>query len=98
MVRVLLIYTISISILCVLWEGPSLIQSNQQICDFYKLVIFKKERHYGTMQSKFLISANEHITGCVNIYLYECVSLLALICVVCDFVCVCVCVCVCVNV
>ena len=35
-VCVLFIYTISISILCVLREELSLIKSNQQVCDFYK--------------------------------------------------------------
>ena len=46
-VRVLFIYTISISIICVSQEKPSLIVSNQQIYDFYKYIIFEKKRHYG---------------------------------------------------
>ena len=29
------LYTVSISILCVSWQEPSLIESSQQICDFY---------------------------------------------------------------
>ena len=33
---VLFIYTICISILCVSQEGVSLVESNQQICDFYR--------------------------------------------------------------
>ena len=37
-VRVLLICTIFISILCASWEKPSLTESSQQICD--KTVIF----------------------------------------------------------
>ena len=35
-VYVLFIYAISISIICVLQEEPSLIASKQQIYDFYK--------------------------------------------------------------
>ena len=38
-------YIISISILCVPMEEPSFIESNQQICDFYKSAEFKKQRH-----------------------------------------------------
>ena len=33
---ILLIYTIFLSILCVSEEGRSLVESNQQIYDFYK--------------------------------------------------------------
>ena len=40
-------------------------------------------------------SCCEHITGSINVYLYECVSLLARVCV-CVCVCVCACVCLCV--
>ena len=32
------LYTICINIVCVSWEEPSLIESSQQICDFYKIV------------------------------------------------------------
>ena len=35
-VCILFIYTISITITCASQEEPSLISSNQQICDFYK--------------------------------------------------------------
>ena len=42
---VLLIYTISISIICVSQEEPSLIASNQQIYDFEKWIIYEKKRH-----------------------------------------------------
>ena len=42
-VCVFLIYTISISILCVSWEEPSLNESDQQICDFYKSKIFESK-------------------------------------------------------
>ena len=42
---VLFVYTISVSILCVSRQGRSLIESNQQICGFYKGVIFEKQRH-----------------------------------------------------
>ena len=52
-VCVLFIYTISLSIHCVSREGLTLLESNQQICDFYKWVIFKKQSHFGP-QSKFL--------------------------------------------
>ena len=46
-VCVLFIYIIPISIICVWQEKPSLIASNQQICDFYKWVIFEKKNHCG---------------------------------------------------
>ena len=46
-VCVLFIYTISISIICVSQEKPSLIASNQQIYDIYKWIIFEKKRHCG---------------------------------------------------
>ena len=39
-VCVLHFYTISISILCVSEEGLSPVESNQQIYDFYKWIIF----------------------------------------------------------
>ena len=42
-VCVLLIYTISISILCVSQEGFRLVESNQQIYNFYKWVILKRK-------------------------------------------------------
>ena len=48
---VLFIYTISIgisvSIICVSKKDVSLIASNQQICDFYKSVIFEKKINIG---------------------------------------------------
>ena len=44
-VCVLFIYTISISVNCVSLEELSLIASNQQIYDFYKLAIFEKKIH-----------------------------------------------------
>ena len=40
---ILLIYTIFLSILCVSEEGSSLVESNQQIYDFYKWVILKSK-------------------------------------------------------
>ena len=43
-VCVLIIYTISTSILCVSWEEIS-VESNQQTSDFYKRVMFGKQRH-----------------------------------------------------
>ena len=50
MAQVFLIYTISQShsMLCVSWEEPNFTESNQQIYDFYKSVISKKQRHCGT--------------------------------------------------
>ena len=73
----------SISIVCVSRER--LIESNQQIYDFYKRVIFEKQKHCGEYifdTSDLSIQCNTHsccedITGAVNMYLYECVSLLA---------------------
>ena len=60
---VVFICTSCISIICVSQEEPSLIASNQQICDFYKWIIFKKKKHCGIfgkdiVKSKFLISVN----------------------------------------
>ena len=55
---ILFIHGISIRILCVSREEFSFTESNQQIWDFNKLVIFEKQRHCRTLQSKFLISAN----------------------------------------
>ena len=46
-VCILFIYNVSTSIICVSVEELTLIESNQQICDFYKWVIFKKQRHCG---------------------------------------------------
>ena len=43
LVRVLIIYTIFISILCVPWEEFSVTESSQQICDFCKGVILKSK-------------------------------------------------------
>ena len=54
----LLIYTISINILCISWEEHSLIESNQQIRDFYKTVAFENQTHCETLYSKIFISAN----------------------------------------
>ena len=83
----MLIYTISISILCVS-QGLHLVESNPKIHDIYQTVIFEKQRQCWPLQSKFLyqqliyfIQCNkgshcEHVTGGVNIYLYVCVSLL----------------------
>ena len=43
---VLFIYTIYISIICVSQVEPSLVASNNRY-DFYKKIIFEKERHCG---------------------------------------------------
>ena len=42
-VCVLLIYTFFISIICVLWEQPSLISSNKQKYNFCKWIVFEKK-------------------------------------------------------
>ena len=46
---VLFISTISNSILCISRKELGLTESNQQICDFYKRVIFEKQSHCGTL-------------------------------------------------
>ena len=74
-----------LQIVCVSQEEFTLIESNQQIYDFYKRVIFEKQKHCGEYifdTSDLSIQCNTHsccedITGAVNMYLYECVSLLA---------------------
>ena len=55
-VCVLLIYSISISTLCVSWEERSLNETNQQICSFYKWVIFESKNIVELC--KFVISTN----------------------------------------
>ena len=47
----LLIYTIFISILYVSLEGLGLIESYQQIYDFYKPVTFEKQRHWTSVKN-----------------------------------------------
>ena len=42
-VCVLLIYTFFISIICVLWEQPSLISSNKRKYNFYMWIVFEKK-------------------------------------------------------
>ena len=89
---ILPIYTTSISILCLSQEERSLVESNQQMHDFYKGVIFEQQRHCGPLKSKFLcqkaIQLNTgccygHITGGVSIFLYVRVSILIPVCFVC---------------
>ena len=65
-------------------EEVTLIESNEQIYDFCKRVIFKKQRpgKYIVGISELSIQCHTHsdcerITSGVNIYLYGCVSLLA---------------------
>ena len=99
----LLIYMISISILCVSQEWLSLTEFNKQIRDFCKWLILEKQR-YNKINNKYIIkkqifniserliqcnkdSCCEHITGAVNIYL--CVGLLSLF-VLCVYLFVCV--------
>ena len=50
----LLIYTFFFSIFCVSQEGLNLMESNQQIYDFYKWALFEKQGQCGRLQSKFL--------------------------------------------
>ena len=69
----LFICIISITILCVSREELSLLESNQQIYDFYNWVIIQCNRN----------SCCEHITGGVNIYLYWRVSVLTPACALC---------------
>ena len=54
----LLIYTISIIILCISWEEHSLIDSNQQRRDFHKIVAFENQMHCEILLSKIFISTN----------------------------------------
>ena len=56
LICILFIYTISISYVCVSGEELTLIESNHQIYDFSKLVMFKKRKHYE--KRSFLISTN----------------------------------------
>ena len=48
-------FCISVSIICVSQEEPSLTATNQQICDFYKYIILKIK---DIAESKVLISVN----------------------------------------
>ena len=84
-------------------QEPSLIASNQQIDDVYKLIIFEGKRHCGRQNFNFIElffqyndSCCKYITGSVNIYSYACVSPTVPECFVsfCLSVCVCVFVCV----
>ena len=93
-VCVLFIYTISTGIsvdtICISQEHPTHMASNRKTRDFYKWVIFEKKRHTGKYIldiSELLIQSNTdsccvHITGGVNIYLFEYVNLLAPECAV----------------
>ena len=40
-------------------KEPSLIKSSQHICDFYKPITFKKQRHNVILERKLLILANQ---------------------------------------
>ena len=77
----------------------SLIASNQQIYDLRTRNVWKEKTlwkvNFSYQRIIHLIisckgSSCEHIRGCVNLYLYECVSLLAHECAVCVCVYVCV--------
>ena len=78
------------NIICISQEHPTHMASNRKTRHFYKWVIFEKKRHTGKYIlgiSELLIQSNTdsccvHITGGVNIYLFEYVSLLAPECAV----------------
>ena len=97
-VYVLFISNISISIICVSQEEFNLILHLINTYDFYKSVIFEKERHcrkYMFDISEYSIQCNadsscEHMTSGVNIYLNRYVNILAPECAVCACVCMCV--------
>ena len=84
----LFIYTISISIICVSQEEPSLIAPNQQIYDFYKWVSFEKKRHCGKyifdISEIFIQSRKEllwvHNTWCKYIFIWVCHSTAPWVC------------------
>ena len=98
LVCVSLIYTIFISVFCVSWKDLNLTESNQQACDFYKWAVFLNQGHCGTLQRKFLISANYSFsviqTAAVStlqvvlIYVYMSESGYWVLLVPCGFVCV----------
>ena len=78
----LLIYTISVCILCVSQKGCSRFESNQQVYDFYKSVIFEKHWHCNLCISKLFIHCNAssccvQVTGDATISLYMWVRLFA---------------------
>lgn len=92
-VCVLLIYIISISILCVSQGGLSLDESKQQIYEFYKWITLKSKDIEDLGKVNFcinglfiqcnIVSYCVHITGGVNRYGYVFVSLLIPVYLVC---------------
>ena len=82
---------------CVSHEELSLIASNQQICDFYKWIIFEKKIHWG--KQIFDISELCSVTQIASlgkyqmvlIYICMAVSVYWPLSVLCVFVCMCVC-------
>ena len=62
------------------WEESSLTESNQQICEFHKSVIFKIERHFGAVEYIFDISKLFIPCNAVLIYIYMGVSVYWLLC------------------
>lgn len=67
---VLLIYTISMNMLCVSQEVLRLVESNPQMCHFCRCVIFEKSRQI--LKRQIQIAA--------FIYLHDCISLLLSMC------------------
>ena len=83
-VCVLFIYTISISILCVSQEELNLIESKDisllQVKNFWKANIFDVSKLFIQYNTN---SCCEYVAVGINIYLYECVSLIAPVCAAC---------------
>ena len=68
-VCILLIYLTSITILCVSQERLSLVESNQQIYDFYMCVILKSKLFKASYSFSAARVAAVHVIGSVNICL-----------------------------
>ena len=49
------------------WEEHNLIKSNQQIAGFYKSVYFEKQKHCGTLSSKFFVSGKSSFSEVIQI-------------------------------
>ena len=102
----LFVYTISISIICVSQEECSFIPSNQQMCDFYKWVIFKKKRLceklifdiselFNVIQIVVVVSIWQVVLILIHIGVSVCWPLHVVCVFVCVFLIVCLCVYVC---
>ena len=79
--------------MCFMGRAYCFMESNHQICDVYKSIMFEKLRHCGTFLCQQIFircnpeSCSEHIKDGANIYLHDYVTLLAPVCDV--FLCVC---------